>query len=383
MGHTKKKITGLSLAVVALHFGMAGLPSAQEMDHSQHHEHQHSGHDMDMSMHQMHDTGASAHIHHGHGKGMWMFEYRFMRMSMDGLLDGTDEVNTQDISGVLMADPSMPATSLGKEYRMAPTSMTMDMHMLMVMYGLTDKLSLMGMVNYLNNDMDMVMHMFMPNGDLMMTMEGSMETSGLGDTIIGGMYSINKEWMASAGLSIPTGAVDEQTTMVMRNPVTGAENPPIEMRAPYAMQLGSGTYDLIPSVTYRGSTDKIGYGAQASYTLRLGENDEKYTLGNRFELTGWGKYVVNNNFLVSGRLAILNWDKIDGQDPKIMPKMNVTNDPNNYGGTRADLLVGANGFFDKGHMVGAEFGVPVYQDLNGPQMKTEWIFSLGYQYILM
>jgi hypothetical protein len=27
----------------------------------------------------------------------------------------------------------------------------------------------------------------------------------------------------------------------------------------------------------------------------------------------------------------------------------------------------------------AEVGVPVYQDLNGPQLETDWTFSIGWQ----
>ena len=40
----------------------------------------------------------------------------------------------------------------------------MDMQMLMAMYGINDKFSIMGMVHYLSYDMDMVMHMFTPAG---------------------------------------------------------------------------------------------------------------------------------------------------------------------------------------------------------------------------
>lgn len=270
---------------------------------------------------------------------------------------------------------------------MSPTQMTMDMHMLMVMYGLSDELTLMGMVNYLDNEMDMVMHMTMAMNGMQMDMTGKMETSGIGDTVIGGMYKIDNNFTASLGLSLPTGSIDENVDMNMSgtNPMTGmtmtSSNP--GMRAPYPMQLGSGTYDLIPSITYSDSDgDKFGWGGQATYTARLSDNDNNYTLGNKLEITGWGKYVVNHNFLASGRLAIIDWDKIDGQDPNIMPMMAPTSDPNAQGGTRADLFVGINGYFGKGHMLGLELGIPIHQDLNGPQMETKSIISIGYQYIM-
>jgi len=58
-------------------------------------------------------------------------------------------------------------------------------------------------------------------------------------------------------------------------------------------------------------------------------------------------------------------------------------DPNATGGTRADLHLGVAGFFGKTHSLGLEYGVPVYQDLNGPQMKIESIISLRYNYMIM
>ena len=71
---------------------------AQEMDHGQH------GDQGTMAM--QHDQGdTDEQMDHGHGKGMWMFEYEFMGMHMEGLLDGTDSVDSRGISGAL---PGMP-----------------------------------------------------------------------------------------------------------------------------------------------------------------------------------------------------------------------------------------------------------------------------------
>jgi hypothetical protein len=88
------------------------------------------------------------------------------------------------------------------------------------------------------------------------------------------------------------------------------------------------------------------------------------------------------NFVhLAGRLDYMDWDKIDGQDPKINPMMAPTSDPDATGGRRLDALVGLTGVFGM-HRVGAEVGVPVYQDLNGPQMETDMVYSLGYQYMM-
>ena len=105
-------------------------------------------------------------------------------------------------------------------------------------------------------------------------------------------------------------------------------------------------------------------------------------MGDKLELTAWyvrrfGKYVH-----LAGRLGYLDWGKIDGQDPKIMPMMSPSGDPDATGGRRLDALLGLTGVFGM-HRLGLEVGAPVYQDLNGPQMETKMIYSVGYQLMIM
>ncbi|NOZ52491.1 MAG: alpha amylase [Gammaproteobacteria bacterium] len=312
---------------------------------------------------------ASQHVHHSHGVGAWMFEYRFMRMDMDGLLDGTDNVSTEEISGATMVGGEAQKTP-GKDYLMAPTAMTMDMHMLMAMYGVNDKLSVMGMLNYLDNDMDMVMHMTMPNG-ARVDRFSDMQTSGIGDTQIGAMYQVRSGLVASMMLSIPTGSIDEKVEMMGRN-----------VRAAYPMQLGSGTYDLIPAITYNAGMGDWSYGGQAEYTYRISENDNDYALGDRLALGAWLKRSLNSTVNVAGRLNIVDWGKIDGADPDINVMMTPTGDPDAQGGTRADLVLDVSANFG-GHTLGLAYGVPVYQDLNGPQMELQSIITFSYQYMTL
>ena len=53
-------------------------------------------------------------------------------------------------------------------------------------------------------------------------------------------------------------------------------------------------------------------------------------------------------------------------------------DPNNYGGQRLDGLIGVS--FTKGRFsLGVEGGVPLYQYVNGLQLKTDWLVNAGAQ----
>ena len=51
-----------------------------------------------------------------------------------------------------------------------------------------------------------------------------------------------------------------------------------------------------------------------------------------------------------------------------------------YGGDIATISAGMN-FTPKqlpGQELGVEFGMPVYQDLNGPQMERDWYVTAGW-----
>ena len=75
--------------------------------------------------------------------------------------------------------------------------------------------------------------------------------------------------------------------------------------------------------------------------------------------------------------------KIDGSDSRIVAPVQTAN-PNNYGGERVDLKFGINllGRLDwvRGHRLAIEGGIPIVQDLNGPQMETDFMISVGWQY---
>ncbi|MGD8885406.1 MAG: transporter [Gammaproteobacteria bacterium] len=371
----------LSVALASSVLAFSSAVSAEEMDHSQHAQMDHSQHaQMDHSDHQMdhsqmdHSTAAQAseHMHHSHGAGQWMFEYRYMSMNMEDLLDGSDRVSSEDVSGIVMPNNGcMMSKDPTRPYCMAPTEMTMNMHMLMAMYGFSDKLSGMVMFNYLDNEMDMVMHMrMMAGGPVVNSMTTDMETSGIGDTQIGAMYTIDNAWTAALSLSIPTGEIDEKVTMMG-----------MEMQAPYGMQLGTGTYDLIPAITYKASAGQWTYGGQAEYRLHLSENDNDYTWGDKLEVSAYGKYAITSGVQLGGRLEYLDQDKIDGQDPDIMPIMSTATDPDNYGGTRLDLGLDVTAQVGA-HTFGAGYAKPIQQDVNGIQLETQSIWTLSYMYMM-
>ncbi|MEM9402195.1 MAG: transporter [Pseudomonadota bacterium] len=308
---------------------------------------------------------------HRHAAGEFMVSYRFMSMSMEGNLDGTDSLSPEQIVTTVpnrFANPPMMPPTL----RVVPTEMTMDMHMLGMMYAPTDRITLMGMVNWISNEMDHLTFQG-PTGD---TQLGTFRTrsTGFGDTRLSALVGLNDHWHANIGLSLPTGSIDETA-----NVLTPMNTRP-SLRMPYPMQLGSGTYDLIAGLTYNRFLDTWSWGGQWLSTIRTGDNDEGYTLGDEHQLTGWIARPLTDTLSIGGRLSYRDRGSIDGIDPQIMAPIQ-TADPDNFGFNRIDLGLSANLLVPgTKQRLALELTVPVEQDLNGPQLETDWIVTLGWQY---
>ena len=176
---------------------------------------------------------------------------------------------------------------------------------------------------------------------------------------------------------MPTGSITETGDVLAPTGVRPT------LRLPYPMQLGSGTFDLLPGVTYTGKSGDAVWGAQYSAVIRLeDENNEDYSLGDEHRLTAWGSYLWKPWISTSVRIAGQTINEISGQNPDIVAPVQ-TADPDNQGGERADLLLGLNLLGQTGalagHRLALELGASVYQHLNGPQLETDRTFTVGYQ----
>lgn len=311
---------------------------------------------------------------HFHGEGEWMFSYRFMTMNMEGNLLDDDSISNDTIvttiSNRFFGTPGQPPT-----LRVVPTEMTTNMHMLGGMYGYSESLTLMAMVNYLEKEMDHVTYQGGMGTNVLGTF--TTETSGFGDVKLGGLYRLadtgKRRWHATAVLSIPTGSIDETDEIL--TPMNMRPSP----RLPYPMQLGSGTYDLEGGLTYVQYLTNSSWGAQWKSVIRLGENDEDYTLGNIHELTSWYAYRFNDIFSGSLRLKYFDRGNIDGADVAIVAPVQTAN-PNFHAAQRWDLGLGVNYKSVSGHRLGLEFIVPISQKLDGPQMEMQDGLTFTYQY---
>lgn len=313
---------------------------------------------------------------HMHKTGEWMLSYRYMDMSMSGLRNGTDDISPEEavttIPNRFFGIPGQPAT-----LRVIPSKMEMNMHMVGAMYAPTDTVTLMAMVNYQEKDMRMTVFQGGAGTNILGSSYAS--SKGFGDTKVSSHIRLYEDSMhhvhLNAGLSLPTGDITQEGRMLMPNGMF------MNSRLAYGMQLGSGTYDLLPGITYTGLGKKWGWGAQYMATVRLGENDENYRLGNMQKANLWGSYLFHPAVNLSARLTGETTGTIDGQDSNIMGPSPAA-DPDNYGGDRISAGLGINTIFTngpmKGHRFSAEITTPLYEDFNGPQLKRDTALTLGW-----
>lgn len=300
---------------------------------------------------------------HKHKAGEWMFSYRYGHMEMDGMRSGNDDLSMAQVHA---------------NYMVAPLSMKTDMHMFGAMHGITDGVTAMVMLPYIEKSM---------NHQTRMGQRFTTRTEGIGDVkasvTIGLIEDVQQAadshshtgdtLLLNAGASLPTGSVDERDTTPMGP----------NQKLPYPMQLGSGTIDPSLGLTYTHAADGWSAGAQANATWRLGKNDEGYRLGDEYKATAWAAKNLNENVSVSARLEGKHWGEIDGRDAALNPMMVPTARADFSGGTRVDALIGVNligteGALD-GHRLALEGGVPIYQRLDGIQMKMENRIMIGWQ----
>ncbi|MBH37777.1 hypothetical protein CL658_01965 [bacterium] len=285
---------------------------------------------------------------HNHTKSEIMTSYRLMTMTMDGNIQGNNDITMTDITNT--------------NYMMAPQSMTMTMHMIGIMYGLTKQTTLMAMSSYQEKDMTMINKM---------NQSSNSRTTGLSDLKLSALQTISKtdkqSWIAHIGLSLPIGSIDE----------TDDNN-----RLAYPMQLGSGTVDVVLGTTYTKFIKSFSLGSQISNIIRTGKNKHQYRLGHSFSVITWLAKPITNNWSISLRLTRLSNEDINGSDSSLNTMMSPTTSTNT-GNVIYTTGIGSNIKFSKQYLKGARLAIeltkPISQNVNGIQMKNKYSYTIGYQ----
>jgi hypothetical protein len=221
-------------------------------------------------------------------------------------------------------------------------------------------------------------------------------TTSLADVTLSGVYRIYQDDIHRIqlflGFSFPAGSYTA-TFKDFLLPDGTRRN----VRAFYGMQPGTGTFDFLPGVIYAGylgpwswglgyrgrfplASNSLGYSSDylLEYRLRFpfGPNPTGgYRWGDLHEFNAWGGYTWTPGLTTTFRVNGSTQGPIRGFDPEIRGPA-VPANPAFYGGQRVELFGGATigGKFIgyENATVAVEAGLPVYQNLNGPQIMKNW-----------
>ena len=301
----------------------------------------------------------------------FMFSAKWFHNQQGGLQNGTTPF------------PSLQANA---KYMMPPTSMAMDMIMFMPMWGVTDDLTLMAMINY--GYMGMAQNMSMGSREYPMA---PMNVGGIQDTNFNIIYRLAESFVGTLQVNVPTGS-----TQQMYNPsAMTPENCNRTVRVgcynnlvPYGMQLGAGVVGLMPAVTYNwfSQDEEWNLGGTVSGTAWMGTSNG-WSPGNSIKLSIWSQKTfgpfaawLRSNYVnqsqIAGCSGNISGNCINpngaGGTGYIMPGF----DPRNTGGEVATLLLGGS-YSYKMFSIGLEGGVPYYQNFNGIQNMNSYQINSG------
>lgn len=315
--------------------------------------------------------------------GEWMIGYNYMYSRQAGdMLQGNNKVSDSAI---------LASNCGGSQCYVAPDEMIMHMHMFNIMYAPTDWLNLMIMPTFVDMSMGMRSLGGAPSPgspgtssitDYAQVVHANHEhmTGGLGDTNISALFKLYGDGMhhlhLGVGVSAPTGDVKIELRRTHTEEL-GLTH--------YGMQLGSGTWDLTPSLTYTGHKDKWSWGAQARGIIRLeSRNSVGYALGDMLQTTAWGSYKLMNWLSFSVRGVYTTQGSLRGEYNKNHRPIGPMDSPGSYGGEYFDLGFGINATVPTGDLAGNslsfEWLQPMEDDVNGYQLERDGALSVKWGY---
>ena len=312
--------------------------------------------------------------------GDWMVGYKYMYGTQAGdMLQGNNKIADQ---AILNSDCG------GRQCYVAPKDMTMHMHMFNFMYAPTDWLNLMLMPTFVDMSMNMRMLDGAPSvlgttapeyAELSHASHEHM-TGGFGDTQFSALFKLYDSELhhlhLGLGVSAPTGNVKIELRRAHTEELGLIH---------YGMQIGSGTWDFLPSLTYTGQSGDFSWGGQARGIKRLErQNAVGYRLGDMFQSSVWGSYKLLNWLSFSVRGVYTSQGALHSEYNKEHQPIGPMDSPASYGGEYYDLGFGINAMVPHGDLAGNSLSVewlqPMEDDVNGFQLERDGALSVNWGY---
>jgi len=198
------------------------------------------------------------------------------------------------------------------------------------------------------------------------------ETTGVGDVAFSVVVPFIKKGGESsqvhAGFTAPTGSIRRSAN---------------NSRLPYDSQIGIGSWALEWGLTYRGEWKRLAWGGQFNGLHPVRRNSLNYRAGSRFDASIWSGFRIFRGVSTSVRLSTIKQNNFRGRDRSLdIEAEGPSANHKKRGGFRLDFSPGLTIDLPElgNQRLSVEFSLPIYQDLDGPQVAREYSMKAGWQW---
>ena len=198
---------------------------------------------------------------------------------------------------------------------------------------------------------------------------------GIGDIIFFAKYRLfkktaflrSRQLSLQAGIKLPTGADDLRDEL--------------GIRLPAPLQLGSGSVDYRLALTFTEARNRLQFFGDAGYTLKTSANN--FEFGDVFNYDATVRYRIfpakyGADFPTHDLFLFMEINGVFAQKAK-SSGIKLTNS----GGNQIFIAPGFQFLLLNNLVVEAGIQLPVFQDLNGAQLGTDFAFRSGLRWILL
>lgn len=299
-------------------------------------------------------------------KGKLVLAITPMWANLSGQLIGTRGVSSDYIAATVpwWVDPT-------KKLRLVPQNIAVAAQTGVISYGLSDRLAVTVTASIAEKRLEALTYKG-PSGATPLG-RSYPDTFGLSDFTTSAVYRVYQDEVHR--IQVNLGFAYPFSFNTARFDLLQPDGTMQNIRAFYGMQPGSGTFDIMPGVVYAGNIGQWSWGLSYRGRLPLAKNPENWKFGDLHEFNGWAGYTLVPGLTTTFRVSGATQGQISGFDREIIGRAVPTN-PAFYGGQRVEIFGGG---VISGKFVGLdaasialEAGLPVYQNLNGPQISKDW-----------
>ncbi len=270
----------------------------------------------------------------------------------------------QLLSGSRERSASQARNQHNPPYEQTPKALDVIVHTIVLAYAPHPRLTLVFEVPFLDKELKRIDAMGVSRRD------GS---DGIGDIGFSFIIPFIRKGRESSqihfGFDAPTGAIRRGGN---------------QGRLPYDNQIGNGSWDFEWGWTYRGELDYFSWGGQVVGNHSVGRNGLHYREGSRFEASIWSGLRIVSGLSASLRFSLEKRNNISGRDRSLdIVADGPSSNDKKRGGFHVDVYPGISleiPGLDRQRLA-IEFGLPIYQHLDGPQLSRDWSVKAGWQWV--